>query len=79
MTKKATTIEVTQIDLSKYKDELKELAEHAERGTVVLAMKKTIKYYGGIKVFSLTGLNVEVGEEIAVIPLKHGFLVLKLK
>jgi len=74
-----TTMEVIQIDLSKYKDELKELAEHAERGTIILAMKKTIKYYGGIKVFSLTGLNVEAGDEVAIIPLKSGFLVLKLK
>jgi hypothetical protein len=40
MAKKATTIEVTQIDLSKYKDELKELVEHAEKGTILLAMKK---------------------------------------
>ena len=74
-----TTMEVIQIDLSKYKDELKELAEHAERGTIILAMKKTIKYYGGIKVFSLTGLNVEANDEVAIIPLKSGFLVLKLK
>jgi hypothetical protein len=79
MVEKIAKFEVTQIDLSKYKDELKELAEAAEKGTIVLAMKKTIKYYGGIKVFSLTGLNVEAGEEIAVIPLKRGFLVLKLK
>jgi hypothetical protein len=79
MTKKSTTIEVTQIDLSKYKDELKELVEHAEKGTILLAMKKTVKLYGGIKVFSLTGLNIEVGDEVAIIPLKSGFLVLKLK
>jgi hypothetical protein len=79
MVEKIAKFEVTQIDLSKYKDELKELAEAAEKGTVVLAMKKTVKLYGGIKVFSLTGLNVEVGDEVAIIPMKHGFLVLKLK
>jgi hypothetical protein len=79
MTDKKYHYETIQVDLSKYSEDLEELTEKARQGAVYIAIKKTVRSYGGVKVISVGQLNVDFNEEVAIIPLKTGFLVLKLK
>jgi hypothetical protein len=63
--------ETIQVDLSKYREDLEELAEKARQGAIYIAIKKTVRSYGGVKVISVGQLNVDFNEEVAIIPLKR--------